>query len=518
MLQEIIVDSFAGGGGASTGIELALQALGYDDAIVDFAINHNGAALAMHEVNHPGTVHMEADIWTVDPRASTKGKPVGLLWTSPDCTQFSRAKGGTPVSAKIRGLAWSVANWAEQVSPRVILLENVEEFLKWGPLMPHPTKPNELIADPSRAGETFKAWSSKFRKLGYKMEWRILKACDYGAPTIRRRLHIIMRRDGEKIVWPAPTHGNPNSHAVKSGKLLPWRTAAEIIDWWRPTPSILMSRDDAREYTRATGQRIKRPLEYKTMVRIAAGVLRYVLEAAKPFVVTCNHAGPNFRGESLDEPFVTVTKAWDAHGLAVPTLATFITSYYGETVDGRNDRAAAIDESIRTIATQPRHGVVEAAVAPFMAAHYSNDVGSPADAPTRTITGTPKVEPVAAQLHLPPLTEEQMASARKVAAFLREHDAWDDREFVTVGDYVMVDIGMRMLTPRELARAQGFPEDYVLAAPHKGGVLSETDQRHKIGNSVCPPVAAAIVAANYRPQLRTTIPADQGWLFEGEAA
>lgn len=374
LLSEIVVDSFAGGGGASTGIEMALEALGYDK-VVDIAINHNGPALAMHAANHPATLHMESDIWTVDPLSTTKGHPVGLMWASPDCRHFSRAKGSTPVSKKVRGLAWSIAHWAEQVQPRMIFLENVEEFLGWGPLIMGPK--GKEIPDPERIGETFRQWVGRFKKSGYQVQWRVLRACDFGAPTIRKRLYIIMRRDGEKIVWPAPTHGAPNSPGVRNGKRMPWVTAAEIIDWDLPCPSILMSKNDAKVYTKSTGRRIIRPLADNTMARIAAGVRRYVLKAADPFIVTCNHSGSGFRGQGLRDPFLTVAGARDAHGLVVPTTMPFITSYYGES-GGRNDRAAPIDEPLRTITTEPRFGVVEAMCAPFMTAHYGSDVGSPA--------------------------------------------------------------------------------------------------------------------------------------------
>jgi DNA (cytosine-5)-methyltransferase 1 len=538
-IDEIVIDSFAGGGGASTGIEAALRAIGAEPGVVDIAINHNGAALAMHAANHPCTLHLAADIWTVDPLATTKGRPVGLLWGSPDCRHFSKAKGGAPVSDSVRGLAWTLAHWAEQVRPRLIFLENVEEFATWGPTITGPK--GHLIADPDRVGETFRQWAARFKKLGYRVECRVLRACDFGAPTIRKRLYIIMRRDGEKIAWPKPTHGDPKSAAVRKGKRLPWRTAAEIIDWNRPCPSILMSRDEARAYTAATGTRVVRPLADNTMARIAAGVKRYVLEAAEPFIVTCNHSGNGFRGQGLAEPFVTVTKARDAHGLVMPLLS----AYYG------SDQDTPVSDPLHTVTTKDRFGLIQVSahhimtmrnagkpysaadepthtvtaggagltvVSAFMIAHYGNDVGASIDRPVRTLTGIPKIEPVTCEGAIPPLSEEQIARAHQVADFLRAHGAWDDREFVTVGDYIVVDIGMRMLTPRELARAQGFPEDYVLAAPFNGGVLSESDQRHKIGNSVCPPVAAALVAANYQPRVASVERADQGWLFETEAA
>lgn len=509
---EIVIDSFAGGGGASTGIEMALRAMeasGLDVPSTDvtIAINHNGAALAMHEANHPSTIHMEADIWTVDPLVTTKGRPVGLLWASPDCRHFSSAKGGAPVSDSVRGLAWSIGHWAEMVQPRMIFLENVPEFITWGPLVVGPK--GHLVPDAEKAGSHFKEWIKRFKKLGYRVEWKKLRACDYGAPTIRKRLYIIMRCDGEKIVWPEPTHGDPKSEAVRTGKLLPWRTAADIIDWDRPCPSILMSKDEAKAFKSETGIKIVRPLADNTMARIAAGLKRYVLENPAPFVVTCNHSGDSFGGRSLDDPFSTVTGARDAHGLVAP----YLVSYYGPREDGIVDRAGAVNAPLSTVTTMPRHGLIMPTLFPFMTAHYGSDIGSPADAPLRTVTGIPKVEPVVSTGVQPPLTEQQMISAKKVTEFLRAHGAWNGGEFVTVGDYVIVDIGMRMLTPRELARAQGFPEDYKLAVPYKGGTLSDSDQRHKIGNSVCPPVAAALVGANYQPEVRIHAGNDQGWLF-----
>jgi DNA (cytosine-5)-methyltransferase 1 len=302
-MPEMIIDSFAGGGGASTGIELALQALGFEDPSVDIAINHNGPALAMHAANHPGTLHMESDIWTVDPLATTAGRPVGLLWASPDCRHFSRAKGSTPVSKKVRGLAWSIGHWAEQVHPRIIILENVEEFMTWGPTMIGPK--GDDIPDPQRSGETFREWLARFKKAGYRVEWRVLRACDYGAPTIRKRLYIIMRRDGEPIVWPKPTHGAPTSPGVRAGKLKPWMTAAEIIDWSLPCPSILVTKEEARVYTKATRRQIVRPLAPNTLTRIAKGFRRYVLECEQPVFMTSDYSesgGRNDRAAPGCEP------------------------------------------------------------------------------------------------------------------------------------------------------------------------------------------------------------------------
>jgi DNA (cytosine-5)-methyltransferase 1 len=275
-MAEIIVDSFAGGGGASTGIEIALG------RSPDIAINHDAVALAMHEVNHPATKHLTSDIWSVDPLTATGGRPVGLLWASPDCKHFSKAKGGKPVEKKIRGLAWVVVHWANVVSPRVIILENVEEFSTWGPLGAD-NKPC-----PVQKGVIFRRWLSELEGLGYAVEWRELRACDYGAPTIRKRLFLIARRDGLPIVWPDQTHGDPKSDAVKQGRLKPWRTAAEIIDWSLPCPSIFAT---SAEIMAEYGLRAVRPLQAATMARIAKGVKRYVLDAARPFIVNLTHQG-----------------------------------------------------------------------------------------------------------------------------------------------------------------------------------------------------------------------------------
>jgi site-specific DNA-cytosine methylase len=274
---ELIVDSFAGGGGASTGIEMALG------RSPDIAINHDATALAMHEVNHPATTHLVSDVWEVDPVEVTAGRPVGLAWFSPDCKHFSKAKGGKPVEKKIRGLAWVVVHWANVVAPRVIILENVEEFATWGPLGAD-NKPCPL-----QKGLTFKRWLSELERLGYVVEWRELRACDYGAPTLRKRLFLIARCDGEPIVWPVPTHKRVKAYrdgradVEKLGSALvpdvkPARVAAEIIDWSLPCPSIF---DTAKQIKEKYGLRAVRPLQKATMARLAKGVRRYVVDAAK---------------------------------------------------------------------------------------------------------------------------------------------------------------------------------------------------------------------------------------------
>jgi DNA (cytosine-5)-methyltransferase 1 len=287
----MIIDSFAGGGGASTGIELALG------RSPDVAINHNAAALALHAANHPETLHLDSNIWDVSPRQVTGGRPVGLLWASPDCKHFSKAKGGAPKDRNIRDLAWVIVRWMEEVKPDVVAMENVEEFRTWGPI------DNEGQPIPQFIGQTFDDWCRRIRKAGYRMQWRELRACDYGAPTIRKRFFMIARRDGQPIIWPKPTHGDPKSPDVRKGKLLPWRTAAECIDFTLPCPSIF---DTAPEIMAKHALRAVRPLKPNTLARVARGVKRYVLDAAQPFLVNLTHGG---RTESVADPFRTITSA-----------------------------------------------------------------------------------------------------------------------------------------------------------------------------------------------------------------
>lgn len=303
VFDEIIVDNFAGGGGASTGIELATG------RVVDIAINHDPDAILMHKTNHPYTVHYQASVWDIDPNEVCRGRPVGLAWFSPDCKHFSKAKGGKPVDKNIRGLAWIVLRWAGTVRPRVIILENVEEFQTWGPV--RKGKPVKKLA-----GITFHKWLEQLRDLGYNVEWRELVAADYGAPTTRKRFFLIARRDRRPIVWPEPTHAPADSQAVKTGAKRPWRCAAEIIDWGLPTPSIFSSREEIKEQYGISAQR---PLRPNTMRRVARGVDKFVIKAASPFLVTVNHAG-EFRGQTLGYPLKTVT-AKHRNGLASPLMA-----------------------------------------------------------------------------------------------------------------------------------------------------------------------------------------------------
>lgn len=302
----MIIDSFAGGGGASTGIEAALG------RSPDVAINHNAAALRLHAANHPETIHLDSNIWDVSPREVTKGRPVGLLWASPDCKHFSKAKGGAPRDRNIRDLAWVVVRWAEETKPDVILMENVEEFKTWGPI------DNDGQPVKEFAGQTFDLWIHRLKNAGYKVQWRELRACDYGAPTIRKRFFMIARRDGRAIVWPKPTHGDPKTPAVQRGKLLPWRTAASCIDWSLPCPSIF---DTAPAIKAQHGLTAVRPLKPNTLARVARGMKRYVLDAESPFLVNLTHGG---RCEDLAEPFKTITGAHRGEkALVAPSITRF---------------------------------------------------------------------------------------------------------------------------------------------------------------------------------------------------
>ena len=370
----MIIDSFAGGGGASTGIELALG------RSPDVAINHSAEALALHAANHPDTLHLDSNIWDVDPRQVTQGRPVGLLWASPDCKHFSKAKGGAVRDRNIRDLAWVVVRWAEEVKPDVILMENVEEFQTWGPVGEDGQPIKEF------AGITFLDWLTRLKRAGYRVQHRELRACDYGAPTIRKRWFLVARRDGRPIRWPKPTHGDPKSPEVRKGKLLPWRTAAECIDWSLPCPSIFAS---APEIMAQHGLRAVRPLKPNTLARVARGLHRYVLQAERPFIVqTTGHSGyteaepaatittgghhallaPSITrfnggatGSDLRDPLGTVTaNSWIKKpggaaplGLMAPALAT----YYGHG-DGRGIRGADLSDPLRTVTVENRHALV----------------------------------------------------------------------------------------------------------------------------------------------------------------
>ncbi|MEH7392587.1 DNA cytosine methyltransferase [Bacillus sp. JJ1474] len=393
LFREIIVDNFAGGGGASTGIEMATG------LSVDIAINHDPAAIAMHKLNHPDTEHYCESVWDVDPKEACKGRKVGLAWFSPDCTHHSKAKGGKPVQQEIRGLAWIAVKWALAVKPRVIMLENVEEFKDWGPI-----ENGKPIKD--MKGATFNSFVKSLQALGYEVDFRELQACDYGAPTIRKRLFMIARCDGKPIVWPKPTHGDPQSPAVQRGKLKPWRTSSEIIDWSIGAPSIFDR---------------KKPLVPNTLKRIQKGLERFVINNDKPFIVPDEHKAAflisyyteqsekEVRGLSLDTPLHTITAGGNRFGL----VTAFLTKYYGQGVG---------------------HGLME---------------------PLHTIT-----------------IKDRFALTA-----------------VKTNGYQVTDIGLRMLQPHELFAGQGFPSNYIRTG-------TKSDQIRRVGNSVPPPFADALVRAN----------------------
>lgn len=475
----ISIDLFAGGGGASEGIR---QATGFGPVV---AINHNPAAIAMHAANHPETEHYCESVFDVVPLVASRGRAIDLLWASPDCTHFSRAKGGQPRSQGIRGLAWVVVDWARDVRPRVIALENVPEFVTWGPL------DSEGRPVKEQAGETFTAFVAALRSLGYVVEWRTLVAADYGTPTTRKRLFLVARRDGQPIRWPEPTHG--------AGRPKPWIAAAECIDWSLLIPSIFDR---------------KKPLAEPTQRRIAEGVRRFVLDNPRPYLVNLTHGG---RLEPLSDPMRTVTGAHRGEkALISPSL---IQTGYGER-KGQRPRVLNLHAPFGTLVGGQKHGLVAA----FMARHFTGCPGRGLDQPVPTVTAIDHHAPVAVFLDkhyssaragqgvdrpMPTVTG-QGGHASLVAAFLAKYYGSDkygqgigdplhtiptvDRfGLVTVtidgAPWVLADIGMRMLQPRELARAQGFDDAYILTG-------TKSEQVARIGNSVCPPLARAIAAAN----------------------
>ena len=565
----LVVDLFAGGGGASTGLAWAL---GRDP---DIAINHDAEALALHAANHPRTRHMQNDITRVLPLEATGGREVAILHASPDCTHFSKAKGGKPRSQHIRDLAWVVIRWAEDTHPVLITLENVEEFQTWGPLDQdgHPIK--------AQAGQTFRAWTRRLRRLGYQVAWRLLRACDYGAPTTRKRLFVVARCDHGRSAWPRPTHGAPDSPEVQSGKLLPWRTAAECIDWHIQSRSIFDR---------------QKPLARNTQRRIAEGLRRYVFQAVQPFVISYYgaKAGTDFRGQTLHQPLPTQTTE-NRFGLVSPVVITNTTGHAPKSVDaplptvttGKQQLVAGaiispnhvapkytpfrgqdIKEPLRTITRAPGFALASLRTVPFVqhVQHGSAKHGvMPADEPMRTITAWPKGGgmalvgatligaggperageaaplyapartvmprdsraiatacmvkyygneqggvPVSAPLHtitskdrmglITATLEGVDERAARTRDWLREWGVIGPTDEPIIGHgaetYRITDICMRMLAPRELYNAQGFPPDYKIDTPYKGKPMSKTAQVRMCGNSVPPVLVCALVQSN----------------------
>lgn len=528
MLDYLIVDNFAGGGGASCGIELATG------RPVNIAINHDPAAIAMHKANHPYTEHYQESVWDIDPKEICRGQPVGLAWFSPDCKHFSKAKGGKPVDKNIRGLAWIVLKWAGMVRPRVIILENVEEFQTWGPVRKgQPVK--------SKQGETFERWKNQLKALGYEIEHRELKACDYGAPTIRKRFFLVARCDGEPIVFPEPTHGPADSPEVKSGKLKPYRTAADCIDFTLPCQSIFDR---------------KKPLAVNTQRRIARGLDKFVIKSDNPYYIT--KFQQNSIGQSLSNPLDTVMPGATQFGLIAPALI----QYHSETAKAVV-RGQSLDKPIMTVDSSPRYGMF----APFLSKYYGGVVGDKVDNPVPTVTAidhnalsmpfltqyysgadhantvrnplqTITVQPRhylcnayltilrnnmdcrSVQAPLPTVTTSgahfaytrvyvkkykpgcNLYNWSKVRDLLNAYTDWnlanDEILIFNINgvEQFIYDIGLRMLQPKELYKAQGFPEDYIIETDCNGQAYPKSKQVARCGNAVPPPFAKVLVMAN----------------------
>ena len=496
--DEIIVDNFAGGGGTSTGIELATG------RVVDVAVNHDPAAIRMHRTNHPYTRHYQESVWDIDPRKVCEGHPVGLAWFSPDCKHFSKAKGGKPVEKKIRGLAW-----AGLVRPRVIILENVEEFQTWGPV--RRGKPVK-----SRKGETFCKFVFQLQNLGYAVEWRELVAADYGAPTTRKRFFLIARCDGKPIVWPRPTHAPRDSAAVRSGELQPWRSAAEIIDWTLPCPSIFDSKEEIKE---KYGLMAVRPLKPNTMRRIIRGVDKFTVKSGSPFIVQCNHAGAGHM-KSPDEPLGTVL-ARHTEGVVTPCLMAI-----GQTKGGDRSRSVQkpthappliqyhTEQSDRVRASGLEDQINTAVSAAHICKFKGQDIGQRLTTPLHTITASAgefaAVEVIVTKYR----ADEDIRHWPKIRQLLNEYCGYnlEEDEVILLRLYgawwFIADIGLRMLTPKELYAANGFPPDYIIDRDYLGNRYVKSDQVARCGNAVPPPFAAALVRANFpewcsQPALQT---------------
>jgi DNA (cytosine-5)-methyltransferase 1 len=447
---ELIVDNFAGGGGASTGIEDATG------CCVDIAINHDPEAIKMHKANHPYTTHYCEDVWQVDPVKACKGHPVGLAWFSPDCKHFSKAKGGKPKDKFIRGLAWVACRWAGMVRPRVIMLENVEEFKTWGPLnrKRHPIK--------SKQGKTFEKFVQQLTELGYEVQYRELIAADYGAPTMRKRFFLIARCDGKPIVWPEPTHGPADSAEVNAGLRLPYVGAYTQLDFSLPCPSIF---DTSEEIKEKYGIRAVRPLAKKTMDRIARGVKKFVLDNPDPFII---------KDESDD--------------IKMPILI----QYHSETTKDEV-RGQGIEDPIMTVDSSNRYGLVTSFISKF----YKSGTGQDAREPLHTITaGDGHFGEVRAFL----TKYYGVGVGQSIKEPLDTITSRDRFGLVTVHGtkYQIMDIGLRMLEPKELYGCQGFPEDYIIDRDCDGKAYPRAEQVRRCGNAVCPPIPTALVRANLK--------------------
>lgn len=379
LFDTIFIDEFAGGGGASTGIEMAT---GHP---VDIAINHDESAIMMHKCNHPYTQHYREDVWAVDPLTATRGRPVRLIWFSPDCKHFSKAKGAALVDKKIRGLAWVVLRWAATVKPDVIMLENVEEFTTWGPV--RKGKPVK-----KKAGQTYRKWKQQLADLGYDIDTRILCAADYGAPTIRKRFCLVARCDGQPISWPKRTHAPRDSEEVKSGKCSPWRAAAEVIDFSLPTYSIFESREQIRE---KYGVRVIRPLKPNTLRRIARGIDKFVINAKEPFIVPIGYgerSGQAPRVHDIVEPLPTLVSS-GKHYLCDPKVSPYVMS------NNENNIPHSVDDPIPTLTTGNRNYLVSPTLIQYHSEQSDKEVrGQSLDKPLGTLDASNRYGLTAAHL------------------------------------------------------------------------------------------------------------------------
>lgn len=588
MNQEIFVDNFAGGGGASTGIEIGLG------VTVAAAINHDPAAILMHKTNHPYTEHYQASVWDIDPREVCRGRPVAGAWFSPDCKHFSKAKGAALVNREIRGLAWITLRWAALVRPRVIMLENVEEFQTWGPV--RKGKPVKKLA-----GTTFRKFISQLRDLGYAVEYRELVAADLGAPTTRKRFVLIARCDGRPIVWPERTHAPRDSEEVRSGKLKPWRSAAEIIDWSLPCPSIFESKAEILE---KYGLKAVRPLADNTMRRIIQGVDKFTIRSGEPFIVPTGYGerkGQAPRVHDIEEPLPTVVGS-GKHNLCKPMLAPLtvtntshsvgtparepvhtvtnagnqmlVTPYLAEcnhaggghiadprephktitakhtggivapsliqyhTEQTENVRASGLGVPINTVdasnryglacanlveyytggrpldVTDPMHTVTshdrEAVVAAHVVKFKGDNLGSNPAEPMQTVTASAGRNRACGggtfalcKVWLCKTGNSGLHRWPEVRALLNRYCGYtlaeDELLLLEIGGafYYIADIGLRMLSPRELYNAMGFPPDYIIDRDYTGKPYPKNEQVARCGNAVCPPLAAAVARANF---------------------
>lgn len=487
-MKDLIIDGFAGGGGASTGIEMALGRQ------VDIAINHDPDAILMHKTNHPDTIHYQESIWDVKPLEATKGRHVGFLWMSPDCKHFSKAKGGKPKDKNIRALPWAITMWAKQVKPDVIMAENVEEIQTWGPL------DKEGYPIPEKKGQTFNLFIETLKKYGYEVEWKELVAADFGAPTTRKRWYMIARCDGKPISWPAPTHS-------KTGK--------DGLTKWVPVSTCL----DFSDLGKSIFGR-KKPLAKNTMNRIARGIEKFVFNNPEPFIMQIGQTGfSQDRNRSIHEPLSTIVTKQE-HCLITPMLI----QYHSETTHD-HVRGQSVEEPIMTIDASPRYALALSHLTKF----YKTGCGQDLSEPLHTITTSPghfgqvsvltaEKEEFLASLDLP-IKDQNMQNdiihkCNQVASFIIEYYSQgrahsidkplstvvthDRFALVTVYgiDYVICDITLRMLTPRELYKAQGFPDDYIIDRDYTGKPYPVSKQVARCGNSVVPMMAKALVEAN----------------------